>query len=157
MGALALFVGSKLDVAWRGAQTALGRSAGAAAGVGAAESAACESRVDALLNRGSLQLPSFPEFPNDLKFTPPPIPRLMPTSERMMSLVEDSKLTVLAQEPMPQPEPQPRFSNGVDYTMPAVLGAGAGAGLAIGALAAFALSSRRRIQVRSSHGVRESN
>ena len=157
MGALALFVGSKLDVAWRGAQTALGRSAGAAAGGGAAESAACESRVDALLNRGSLQLPSFPEFPNDLKFTPPPIPRLMPTWERMMSLVEDSKVTVLAQEPMPQPEPQPRFSNGVDYTMPAVLGAGAGAGLAIGALAAFALSSRRRIQVRSSHGVRESN
>ena len=82
MGALAIHLGSRLDAAWRAAQSAIGRGATTAAQQQPAAEPNCEwiSRSDAL------ELPEFPQLPRELDFALPPIPRLLPSWEQLQQL-----------------------------------------------------------------------
>ena len=81
VGALSLHLGSRLTAAWRAAQSRRGQQLPAAASALKAE-AGCEWIQD---KAASLEMPEFPEFPADMKFKIPPIPRLIPSWRLLQS------------------------------------------------------------------------
>ena len=89
MGALSLHIGSRLDGAWRAAQTALGRTPTYAATQ--PEALAAEAGCEWLVDDAKEALPSFPSvpsFPSDAEFRLPPIPSLLPRWGQLRALVE---------------------------------------------------------------------
>ena len=82
VGALALHVGSRLDSAFTAAQRLLGRSVPTARASLQAAEQGCEwlERTE-----GLQRLPELPEFPQDARFTIPPIPKLLPTWAELQS------------------------------------------------------------------------
>ena len=140
LGALSLHISSRLDAA---AAAAGLRSA--AAREPAAAGSGCE-----WVGRGveRLRLPSFPAFPtSDSSFILPPIPRLMPSWERLQVLKSSPQYAALA---------PPQES---DVSVAASVGAGAAIGFGLAALVllgAASLSTRgARPQLRRGNAIRE--
>tara|TARA_B100000513_G_scaffold119762_1_gene52693 strand:- start:1286 stop:2815 length:1530 start_codon:yes stop_codon:yes gene_type:complete len=90
MGALGVHIASRLDVAFRAAQTTLGQRPAASQPRSTASDASCEwiSETSAELN-----LPSFPDFGEGFEFSLPPIPRLLPSGQMLQSLSKPAKPT----------------------------------------------------------------
>lgn len=131
MGALGLHVGSRLEAAAAASQLRLGTSAPAAQ-----SEPGCE-----WLEGASLQLPAFPAFPrSDASFTLPPIPRLMPSWQRLQSLAE--------QRHHAQLEPQQEDSSLSHLGIGAAAGFGLGAALVLGLAAWQGRGRSARLQLR---------
>lgn len=111
MGALGLHLGSKLDASWRTAQLALGTPPKAVQP--RAESA--ETGCDWLNDANYFDLPAFPEFPaNELGFELPPIPRLLPTTQQLQSLVDQKPLPWSAYPKFMSRAAEGQFSSSAD-------------------------------------------
>lgn len=92
MGALGLTIASRLDTAFRAAQGFLGQAPALSQPPAGAAEANCEWVT---YGAAELQLPSFPAFGEDFKFSLPPIPRLLP-SQQMLQSLEGSEPVVAA-------------------------------------------------------------
>lgn len=130
MGALALHLGSKLDASWRAAQLALGRTPTAMQQIPAREGipeTGCE-----WVRGGGLEMPAIPDLPGDLPsdFRLPPLPQLLPTWQRLQSLVNWQRL-----QPRQQQQSTPAWQ---------AAGLGAGVGLGLGAVLVLAIACNRR-------------
>tara|TARA_B100000513_G_scaffold193709_1_gene121435 strand:+ start:526 stop:3900 length:3375 start_codon:yes stop_codon:yes gene_type:complete len=112
MGALGLHVGSRLDAAWRGALGLLGRPDGSPAlrTRGAAAEPNCEWVNGADATRQLPAFPEFPDFPDNLEFTVPPIPKLVPSWQRLQGLIslERGPTVHVAPQPLSQTHQPPR-------------------------------------------------
>ena len=85
-GALSLHLGSRLDASWRAARASLGRRGEPNPTKPSAQLPVAESGCAWVGESESLGLPSFPEFPTNLDFNLPPIPRLLPPWEQLRAL-----------------------------------------------------------------------
>ena len=138
MGALALHVGSRLEVAWRAAQMALKRPLPVSS-----PAARLPEGCEWLSQETSLGLPAFPPFPVDNEFKLPPLPRLLPMWDVLRQL----------QSLMHEQEPQQAFelahmfrssASTADKSWAITSVAGASAGLATGLILSTWLALRRR-------------
>lgn len=91
-GALALTLGSRLDAAWRAAQMKLGRGTAPEA-MPASDGHAAEPGCE-WVRESTTELRNLPDFPElgRFDFTLPPIPRLVPSYEQMLSHNEALRL-----------------------------------------------------------------
>lgn len=145
MGALGLHIGSKLDAAWRASQLALGKPAAAirAPAAGAAE-AGCEWLEQAKY----YDLPAFPDFPADeLNFELPPLPRLLPSTHQLQSLLEQQQQAASSSPKFlyraSAQAAQVSSADGRAASLPwASAAAGGGIGFAASALVVFGLAHR---------------
>merc|ERR1712070_1279936 len=85
-GALSIHLGSRLDASWRAARASLGRRGEPNPTKPSAQLPVAESGCAWVGESESLGLPSFPEFPTNLDFNLPPIPRLLPPWEQLRAL-----------------------------------------------------------------------
>lgn len=145
VGALALHVGSRLDAAWRAAQTLAGGRPGATSARAASPTpaASCEWFEEATVELALPPLPSFPPFPATAEWTLPPIPQLLPQQWRHFQGRGDGvqQLLVAVEEPE-----QPRIGSTKSWTSFG-LGAAAGTGLVAGIVFLSGLGTRRRFRV----------
>lgn len=84
LGAFGLHLASRLDASWRAAQSLIGRGPSAAATQHSDSAGGCDSLMD---GAPELALPEFPQFGVDFEFRLPPIPELLPSWQRLQSLV----------------------------------------------------------------------
>lgn len=85
LGALAIHLGSRFEMAWRVAQRSIRTSYAFPKPVAAAAEARCEwvERTEAIL-----QMPEMPDFTEGIEFRVPPIPRLVPNLQQLQALAE---------------------------------------------------------------------
>ena len=131
VGALSLHLGSRLDTAWRAAQTIAGRTPAPSAPVGLAEPG-CK-----WLKESSMEFPEVPAFPDKVDFALPPIPRLLPSWQQLQSLRGDDGFEGFSSEQLANLVPN---LIRVDAAAPAPLLASLAAGSGFGALAGVGLA-----------------
>ena len=138
MGALALHVGSRLEVAWRAAQMALKRPLPVSS-----PAARLPEGCEWLSQETSLGLPAFPPFPDDNQFNLPPLPPLLP----MWDVLRQLQSLMHEQEPQQAFELADMFRSSAstaDKSWAITSVAGASAGLATGLILSTWLALRRR-------------
>ena len=118
VSALGLHLGSRLEGAWRAAQAAIGQTP-----TSAAADTSLPSGCTWVGDHDVLELPEFPQFPEH--FEVPPVPRWLPSTDRLEALSEMDQQNAAGHQP--QAAAPTSFEAGI-------LGAGSGA---IGALAVF--------------------
>lgn len=132
MGALGLHLSSRLDAAWRAAQRLLNRQVGSATSLGTSIEPNCKWIVE---SDGGLELPAFPEFPDSLDFSLPPIPRLLPDWQHLQSLIiDEGNHATLTQPPLGQK--QQRQQQWTWWALGAGFVSGVGAAAVVGLTAA---------------------
>ena len=162
MGALSLHLGSRLESVLRSANVGGGVGGGVGRGVGGgvgggskppgAESALAavpEPGCEWVRNEVQLQLPQFPSF-GSFEFELPPIPRLLPSYERLQGLIERSGASPIASAPRPTTVPPRDIESRATAATAAVsaatvaVGAASGFGAALAtALVVYSLASLR--------------
>lgn len=161
LGALAIHLGSRFEMAWRVAHRSIGTSFPkpvAPAAVAPAAEAGCEwiERAEEIR-----QMPEMPDFTEGIQFRVPPIPRLVPNLQQLQALAEAPTHALMGRTERRAPTVSDEMGSqeqiGLQHRRDLVsLSAGAFVGIAAGALVFFSVfrlgrcggQDRRRRSVR---------